>query len=94
MDFDTDKIDEAVLALFYLTLHDGGRAWKGFDFDAMDRLHRNGMIFDPVGKAKSVMLTDAGLVESERLFKKLFGKSADRSGAAGDDQAAAAKVGR
>jgi hypothetical protein len=94
LDLDTDKIDEAVLALLYLALHDDVRAWKGFDFDAMDRLHRKGMIFDPVGKAKSVMLTDAGLAESERLFKKLFGKSSDRPGAVGDDHAASAKVGR
>lgn len=75
MDVDNDKIDEAVLALLYLTLHDECRAWKGHDWDAMDRLHRKGFISDPVGKAKSVVLTDDGLRESERLFFKLFGKS-------------------
>lgn len=74
MEIDTDKIDEAVLGLLYLTLHDGVRAWKGHDWDALDRLHRKGMIYDPVGKAKSVALTDAGLAESERLFRKLFAK--------------------
>ena len=74
MDIDTDKIDEAVLALLYLTLHNGYRAWKGHDWDAMDRLYRKGMIDNPVGKAKSVVLTDEGLAESERLFKKLFEK--------------------
>ena len=74
VEIDTDKIDEAVLALLYLTLHDRFRAWKGFDWDAMDRLYRKGLIYDPVGKAKSVMLTDEGLVESERLFRKLFAK--------------------
>jgi hypothetical protein len=31
MDIDTKKIDETVLALLHLTLHDGTRAWKGFD---------------------------------------------------------------
>ena len=72
MDIDTDKIDEAVLALLHLTLHDGSRAWKGHDWDAMDRLYRKGMIHDPVGKAKSVVLTDEGLAESERLFRQLF----------------------
>jgi hypothetical protein len=41
---DADKIDEAVLALLQLTLHDGARAWKGHDWDALDRLHRKGMI--------------------------------------------------
>ena len=74
MDIDVDKIDEAVLALLYLTLHDGVRAWKGHDWDALDRLYQKGMIDNPVGKAKSVVLTDEGLAESRRLFKKLFGR--------------------
>jgi hypothetical protein len=73
MEIDTDKIDHAVLALLFLTLHDGFRAWKGHDWDALDRLHRKGMIGDPVGKAKSVVFTEEGLAESERLFEKLFG---------------------
>jgi hypothetical protein len=74
MDIDTKKIDETVLALLHLTLHDGTRAWKGFDWDTMNRLHQKGFISDPVGKAKSVVLTDEGLRESERLFNKLFAK--------------------
>ena len=74
MEIDTDRIDEAVLALLYLTLHDGFRAWKGHDWDALDRLHRKGMISDPVGKAKSILLSEAGLAESERLFRVLFAK--------------------
>jgi hypothetical protein len=40
----------------------------------MNRLHEKGFIGDPRGKAKSVMLTDEGLAESERLLQKLFGK--------------------
>lgn len=76
VDIDIDKIDEAVLALLYLTLHDGVRAWKGHDWDALDRLYRKGMIDNPVGKTKSVVLTDEGLSESERLFKRLFQRSA------------------
>jgi hypothetical protein len=74
LDIDTKKIDETVLALLYLTLHDGSRAWKGFDWDTMNRLHQKGFISDPVGRAKSVDLTDEGLRESERLFKQLFVK--------------------
>jgi len=74
MDIDTKKIDDTVLALLHLTLHDGTRAWKGFDWDTMNRLHQKGFISDPVGKAKSVLLTDEGLRESERLFKELFAK--------------------
>ena len=72
MEVDTDKIDDAVLALLHLTLHDGVRAWKGHDWAALERLHRKGMIGDPVGKTKSVVLSDEGLAESERLFGALF----------------------
>lgn len=32
MEIDTDRIDEMVLALLYLGLHDRWRAWKGFDW--------------------------------------------------------------
>ena len=38
MEYDPDKIDEAVMALAYLTLHYGARVWKSFDGDAMHRL--------------------------------------------------------
>jgi hypothetical protein len=61
MDTDTDKIDDTVLALLYLTLHDGARAWKGFAWDTLNRLHAKGLIADPVSKARSVVLTDEGL---------------------------------
>ena len=44
MTIDTDRIDDAVLALLHLTLHDQNRAWKGFDRDALGRLHQKGMI--------------------------------------------------
>ncbi|WP_158970585.1 DUF6429 family protein [Paraglaciecola sp. L3A3] len=74
MDIDENKIDEAALALMYLTLHDNGRAWKKIDWQAMSRLHEKGLICDPVGKAKSVQLTEEGLKQSEALFNKLFAK--------------------
>ncbi len=61
MEIDQEKIDEAVLALLYLTLHDGARAWKSVDWQAMNRLHEKGLIANPVGKAKSVQFTAAGL---------------------------------
>ena len=69
---DTDRIDDAVLALLYLGLHEGFRAWKGFDWDAMDRLHEKGMISRPAGKAKSVTFSEEGLQRSERLFTEMF----------------------
>lgn len=74
MEIDTEKIDEAILTLLYLTLHEDCRAWKSFDWDAMNRLHEKGFISNPVSKAKSVVLTEKGLQESERLFQRLFAK--------------------
>jgi len=48
MEIDEDKIDDAVLALLWLTLHNERCAWKGlrlFDWVA-DRLHKKGLIGD------------------------------------------------
>lgn len=73
MDYDKDKVDDAVLALLFLTQCGGGRAWKGHDWDALGRLHDKGMILDPVGKAKSVVLTEEGEKRCEELFGRLFG---------------------
>jgi len=76
-EFDTDKIDEAALALLYLTLHKNGavvRAWKNIDWDVMDRLHDKGYIFDPRNKAKSVVVTEEGEIKSKELFYALFSK--------------------
>jgi hypothetical protein len=77
MDIDEDRVDDAVLALLRLTLYDGRRAWKGFDWNTLDRVHRKGLIGNPVGKAKSVVLTDEGLRRSEALVADLFGKARD-----------------
>jgi hypothetical protein len=69
---DQDKVDHAVLALLSLGRHEGDRTWKTFDWEIMARLHHKGYIADPVGKAKSVIFTEEGLRESERLFNALF----------------------
>jgi hypothetical protein len=45
----------------------------------MNRLYENGFIENSVGKTTSVVLTEKGLRESERLFKKLFGRNQARS---------------
>ena len=71
------RIEEAVLALLYLGIFEshpagGARAWKSLDWDAMGRLHEKGLISDPTGKAKSVVLTEAGLREAEAAFLRLF----------------------
>ncbi len=76
MELDNTKVDDAVLALLCLGLHDGVRAWKGFDWEAMNRLHEQGYISDPRSKAKSVVFSKAGLERSKELLQKLFGKQA------------------
>ncbi len=73
MDFDTDKIDDAALALLILTLHDGNRVWKGIDWSITDRLYDKGLIHDPVGKAKSLALTEDGLARAQENLINLFG---------------------
>jgi hypothetical protein len=80
VDYNADKVDEAVLALLWLTVHDqnefgGARAWQGHDWAVLDRLHEKGYIGDPKNKAKSVALSPEGLAKSRELFEKLFGKS-------------------
>jgi hypothetical protein len=71
-DIDQDKVDQAVLALLSLGRHDGFRTWKGLEWEVMGRLHRKGYISDPAGKARSVLFTEEGLRESERLFDAQF----------------------
>ncbi len=70
MEDDLDRIDDAALALLFLTLHDGYRAWKGFDWGVMDRLHEKGFIDDPRNKAKSVVFTEEGLQRSRRIVRE------------------------
>jgi hypothetical protein len=72
-----DKIDDAVLALLHLTSFrerkgELPRAWKGHDWDTLGRLHAKGYIGNPVGKAKSVVLSEAGAPRAEELFVKMF----------------------
>ena len=74
MPLNADKIDDAALALLYLTLHDGYRAWKGMDWGVLDRLHDKGLIDDPVGKVKSVVFTEEGLQRAKALFAEMFEK--------------------
>jgi hypothetical protein len=77
MNYDTEKVDEMVLALLYLTITEeddwGARAWKSHDWDALDRLHARGYICDPKSKAKSVVLSAEGLERARQLFERHFG---------------------
>ena len=77
MDYDEGKVDEMVLALLYLTSfneHGFVRAWKGYDWDALNRLHESGLISDPKNKYKSIVLSEEGARRSEELFWKFVGK--------------------
>jgi len=81
MDYDKDKVDDMVLALLWLTTFGKKqlgqivlRAWKGHDWEALNRLHEKGFIGDSVGKAKSVFVTEEGAKRSEELFRRFFGK--------------------
>jgi len=57
MKIDPDKVDEAVLGLLYLVSFERAgvtHAWKGHDWDALNRLHESGLISNPKSKTKSV----------------------------------------
>jgi hypothetical protein len=76
MEYDKDKVDELTLALLYLVIHaegeHGARAWKGFDWDTMNRLYEKGFIGNPISKAKSVIVTPEGCKKAKELFEKYF----------------------
>ncbi|MBA4136923.1 MAG: hypothetical protein C0518_06360 [Opitutus sp.] len=79
MNYDPRKVDDAVLALLWLTSFREKkdwplRAWKGHDWDAMNRLHEAGFIDDPRSKNKSVLFTGEGERRAEELFTQLFGQ--------------------
>jgi hypothetical protein len=70
---DWGRVDEAVLAIMLLGLHDDWRTWKGIDWEVLNRLHEKGLITDPKSKAKSVIFTEEGrtggsLAQAERVL--------------------------
>jgi hypothetical protein len=75
--YDEDKVDEFTLALLYLVTHErhegrGARAWKGFDWDTLNRLHEKGYLSNPVVKANSVGMTEEGFLKTKELFERHF----------------------
>ena len=77
-DIDKDRLAETALAILSLTLHDGGRVWKGLDWDLMDLLHEKGWILDPQSKAKSVVLTEEGERLAQEFLRKYFGRHVEQ----------------
>ena len=74
MEYDVEKIDEVILALLGALKFDNGRVWKRLNFGAMDRLHANGLISDPKGRAESVYLTETGMPRAKALASKYFAR--------------------
>jgi hypothetical protein len=75
VEYDHEKVDDMVLALLWLTMFKDRwavRAWKGHDWDALDRLHEQGYISDPKGKARSVLVTEEGEARARELFERYF----------------------
>jgi predicted site-specific integrase-resolvase len=72
MKLNQQKVEEAVLAVLWLTLHNEVEVWKTIDWDTMDRLHQKGLISDPARRAKSVIFTEEGLAEAERAARKIL----------------------
>ena len=65
------------LAILSLSLWDEeyeARVWKGLDWNLMNLLHDKGWIQDPVGKQKSVVLTEQGVTLAATYLEKYFGK--------------------
>ena len=79
MAYDQSRVDEAVLALLAAHLFSTNSSWKGYDFDVMNRLHDAGYLFNPVGKQKSVQLTEAGMERGLELARQLFGAADNHS---------------
>lgn len=80
MEYDEDKVDEVALALLWLSMHTRSgmtRAWKGLDWDILDRLHEKGFIGNPKSKAKSVVVYEEGVERAEELFQQYFATAPD-----------------
>jgi hypothetical protein len=80
MNYDREKVDEITMALLRLVMFEreeglGARAWKGFDWDTMERLHAKGWISDPKKKTKSIRVTEEGVRQAEAAFQKHFVKN-------------------
>lgn len=80
-DFDTDKIDDAVLALLWLQafkqkkIHPDFEAWRNFRFDLLDRLREKELLYPQTGKEKTVSFTAEGEKLGRELCQRFFGKN-------------------
>ena len=73
-----EQIKELTLLLMYATAFkqtgryesDYWQAWKGYDFDAMNALNDEDLIYDEKHKNKSVVITDTGIEKAKQLAEK------------------------
>ncbi len=76
-DLDETKIIEAVLAILSLSAyedHNTSRAWKGLDWELLNKMYEKGWISNPKSKAKSVVLTEEGEAKASEFLLKYFEK--------------------
>jgi hypothetical protein len=75
---DEQKLAEAALAILGLTAHRSHTqtmVWQGMDWDLLGMLHSRGWIGDPVGRSKSVALTEEGERLAGELLRRHFSRS-------------------
>ena len=72
-------MDEAVLALLHLVLHQPSPylAWPSFEWATLDRLHTKELIDDPKHKNTFIRLMDQGVAEAAAAFQRVFGVDGD-----------------
>ena len=74
---DHEKIAESALAILSLSRMVepyGVTAWKGIDWDVMNLLYEKGWISNPVGKQKSIGISEEGIELADQFLEKYFGK--------------------
>ena len=75
MNYDPDKVDEMVLALLWLTATPEVRAWKGHDWDALERLHAKGYTSTPRARPNRWCLAKKVPSRPHQLFERHFGRA-------------------
>lgn len=70
------QVNELTLALLYLNrFKERGDfcwlSWKGYDFDSLNSLTDQGMLYDTSHRSKSVALTDEGTQKAKELLAEL-----------------------
>ncbi len=72
-----EKLAETALANLSLSSFAdpmGVRAWEGMDWDLLNMLFEKDWISNPVGKQKSIVMSEEGIKLAEEFLEKHFGK--------------------